>query len=158
MRHVSLAVVLFLFWLLLSGYFTFGLLTFGVLSVLAAVAVAGRMRAIDEEGHPLELVIGAITYWPWLIWEIVKAAWSVTKVIVDPALPISPTVVTLKATQKTTSGINTYANSITLTPGTITVGVDGDRLTVHALTQDGADDLLGGGMDARVTQFERATA
>ncbi len=155
-RNVSLAVVLFLFWLLLSGFLTPGLMTFGVLTSLAAVYIAARMSAADEEGHPLQLVIGAITYWPWLVWEIVKAAWSVTKVIVDPALPISPTVVTLKASQKTSSGINTYANSITLTPGTITVGVAGSALTIHALTQDGADDLLGGGMDARVTQFEEA--
>ena len=48
----------------------------------------------------------------------------------------------------------TYANSITLTPGTITVGVDGNELTVHALVNDGALDLEGGGMDRRVSQFE----
>lgn len=155
-RSVSLAVTLFLFWLLLSGFLTPGLMTFGVLTSLAAVYIAARMSAVDDEGHPLQLVIGSITYLPWLIWEIVKAAWSVTKVIVDPALPISPTLVTVKASQKTSSGINAYANSITLTPGTITVGVSGNALTVHALTQEGADDLLGGGMDARVTQFEEA--
>lgn len=154
MRYVSLAVVLFLFWLLLSGFLTPGLMTFGVLSAVAAVAIAARMGAIDEEGHPLRLIIGAITYFPWLVWEIVKAAWSVTKIIIDPALPISPTVVTVKASQKTSSGINTYANSITLTPGTITVGVAGQDLTIHALSQDGADDLKSGGMDERVTRFE----
>jgi multicomponent Na+:H+ antiporter subunit E len=157
MRYVSLAVVLFLFWLLLSGYFTSGLLTFGILSALAAVMIAGRMSAVDEEGHPIQLIFGAITYWPWLIWEIVKSAWSVTKIIVDPALPISPTVVTIRASQKTSSGVNTYANSITLTPGTITVGVSGNDLTIHSLTQDGAEDLKGGGMDARVTRFEGET-
>lgn len=154
MRYVSLAVVLFLFWLLLSGYFTSGLLTFGVLSAIGATMIAGRMRAVDEEGHPIQLILGAITYWPWLIWEIVKAAWSVAKIIVNPAMPISPTVVTVKASQKTTSGVNTYANSITLTPGTITVGVVGNNLTIHSLTREGAEDLLGGGMDARVTRFE----
>lgn len=157
MRYVSLAAVLFLFWLLLSGYFTSGLLTFGILTSLAAVMIAGRMSAVDEEGHPTQLVIGAITYWPWLIWEIVKSAWSVSKIIVDPALPISPTVVTIKASQKTSSGVNTYANSITLTPGTITVGVSGNDLTIHSLTRNGAEDLKGGAMDARVTRFEGET-
>ena len=154
MRYVSLAFVLFLFWLLMSGFLTPGLMTFGVLTALAAVFMAGRMQAVDEEGHPVQLIVGAVTYMPWIVWEIVKAAWSVTKIIIDPALPISPTVVTVKATQKTSSGVNTYANSITLTPGTITVGVAGKDLTIHALTQDGADDLKGGGMDARVTRFE----
>lgn len=155
-RYVSMAVVLFLFWLLLSGFLTPGLMTFGVVTVLVAVFLAKRMGALDEEGYPLQLAIGAITYWPWLIWEIVKSAWSVTKIIIDPALPISPTVVTVNASQKTSSGINTYANSITLTPGTITVDVSGNELTIHALTQEGAADLEAGGMDARVTRFERA--
>jgi multicomponent Na+:H+ antiporter subunit E len=60
----------------------------------------------------------------------------------------------VKATQKTPVGLVTYANSITLTPGTITTGIDGNVLTVHALVRDGAMDLEGGGMDARVTEFE----
>ena len=106
MRHVSLAVVLFLFWLLLSGFLTPGLMTFGIVSSIAAVAVGSRMSAIDEEGHPVHLILGTITFFPWLIWEIVKSAWNVTKIIVDPALPISPTVVTVKAGQKTSSGLS----------------------------------------------------
>jgi multicomponent Na+:H+ antiporter subunit E len=60
----------------------------------------------------------------------------------------------VKAGQRTSLGIATYANSITLTPGTITVGVSGNDLTVHALVREGADDLEAGGMDARVTRFE----
>ena len=62
----------------------------------------------------------------------------------------------VRASQRTPVGVVTYANSITLTPGTITVGVDGDELTVHALVRDGALDLEGGGMDRRVSQFEGA--
>jgi multicomponent Na+:H+ antiporter subunit E len=60
----------------------------------------------------------------------------------------------VEASQRTTVGIVTYANSITLTPGTITTGIKGNILTVHALTRDGALDLEAGGMDARVSQFE----
>ena len=59
------------------------------------------------------------------------------------------------ASQRTAAGIATYGNSITLTPGTITIQVDGNILTVHALENGGAIDLEGGGMDTRVTQFER---
>lgn len=154
MRHVSLAVVLFLFWLLLSGFLTPGLMTFGVVSAFAAVVIASRMTAVDEEGHPVHLILGAITYFPWLIVEIIKSAWNVTKIIVDPALPISPTVVTVKASQKTSSGITVFANSITLTPGTITIDLEGPEVTVHALTKAGAEDLKAGDMDARVTRFE----
>ena len=60
----------------------------------------------------------------------------------------------VQASQKTAAGMATYANSITLTPGTITVGVNGSEFTVHALVRDGAIDLEGGGMDRRVSQFE----
>jgi multicomponent Na+:H+ antiporter subunit E len=97
---------------------------------------------------------GAVTYFPWLLAEIAKSGWAVTKITLDPRLPISPTMTTVRASQKSRAGVATYANSITLTPGTITVGVNGNDLIVHALVKDGALDLEGGGMDHRVSQFE----
>jgi multicomponent Na+:H+ antiporter subunit E len=62
----------------------------------------------------------------------------------------------VKSTQRTSAGIATYANSITLTPGTITVNIEGHDLTVHALVREGALDLEKGEMDRRVTRFEGA--
>jgi multicomponent Na+:H+ antiporter subunit E len=76
----------------------------------------------------------ALTYFPWLWWEIAKSAWTVAKLIVHPRLPISPTMTQVAATQKTTVGVATYANSITLTPGTVTLAVDDDELAIRALT------------------------
>ena len=154
MRYVSLAGFLFVFWLALSGHYTTMLISAGAVSAVLCVLAAVRMRVADAEGHPIELFRGAVTYFPWLIVEIAKSAWSVTKVILHPSLPISPTMTVVRASQKTTAGVATYANSITLTPGTITVGVSGNELTVHALVRDGALDLEGGGMDRRVSQFE----
>ena len=156
MRYISLGGFLLLFWLALSGHYTTWLIGAGVFSAFLCVYVAVRMNVADREGHPVELLPGTVTYWPWLIVEIVKSAWSVTKVILQPGLPISPTMTEVTASQKTPSGIATYANSITLTPGTITVGVSGNQLTVHALVESGARDLEGGDMDRRVTQFEGA--
>ena len=98
-----------------------------------------------------------IFYYPWLIREIAKSAWAVTKIIINPKLPISPTMTVVRASQRTAAGVATYANSITLTPGTITVGVNGNDLTVHALVREGAIDLEGGEMDRRVSRFEGAT-
>jgi multicomponent Na+:H+ antiporter subunit E len=154
MRYFSLACFLFAFWLALSGHYTLMLVSIGAVSAVLCVLAAIRMRAADEESHPIELIPGAITYFPWLFAEIAKSAWSVTKVILHPQLPISPTMTVVRASQKTSAGLATYANSITLTPGTITVGVSGNDLTVHALVRDGALDLEGGGMDRRVSQFE----
>lgn len=154
MRYFSLACFLFVFWLALSGHYTAFLTAAGALCAVLCVAAAIRMRVADEEGHPIELFWGAFTYYPWLAWEIAKSAWSVTKVILHPGLPISPTMTKVHASQKTRAGVATYANSITLTPGTITVAVSGNELTVHALVRDGAIDLEGGGMDRRVSRFE----
>lgn len=154
MRYVSLAGFLFAFWLALSGHYKPMLVIAGAASAVACVLVAIRMRVADKEGHPLEVLPRAVTYWPWLAWEIAKSGWSVTKIILDPRLPISPTMTVVRGSQKTTTGLATYANSITLTPGTITVGVSGNDLTIHALVRENALDLEAGGMDRRVSQFE----
>lgn len=154
MRALSLFVTLMIFWLALSGHYTPFLLAMGVGSTLVCVLAAHRMGASDSEGHPVHLAAGAVTYVPWLLWEVCKSAWSVTRIILDPRLPISPTMTRVIASQGSTVGMATYANSITLTPGTITTGVNGKILTVHAIVADGATDLEGGGMDDRVSRFE----
>jgi multicomponent Na+:H+ antiporter subunit E len=128
----------------------------GAASAVLCTLAAIRMRTVDAEGHPIELFRGAVTYFPWLAREIAKSGWAVTKLILHPRLPISPTMTVVRASQRTPIGVATYANSITLTPGTITVGVSGNELTVHALKREGALDLEAGGMDRRVSQFEGA--
>lgn len=154
MQRVSLGILLFAFWLVLSGHYTPLMIGIGAACSVLCVLVGERMRVVDAEGHPTQLFGRALTYFPWLAWEIAKSAWAVTKIIVHPRLPISPTMTVVTASQRTAAGIATYANSITLTPGTITTGIRGNRLTVHALVREGALDLEGGGMDARVKQFE----
>ena len=150
----SSAIVLLVFWLLLSGYFTPFLVTMGAVSAVAIVLLGRRMELIDHEGHPVHLSWRALGYWSWLVKEIVKSAWDVSRIIVSPRLPISPQLVRAKTSQKTAIGVVTYANSITLTPGTISVDVRPGEILVHALTQEGAASLLEGEMDRRVTRFE----
>jgi multicomponent Na+:H+ antiporter subunit E len=86
--------------------------------------------------------------------EIAKSTWDVTKIILNPKLPISPTLIRVRANQRTAVGVATYANSITLTPGTITARVSGNEFLVHAVTRSGAEDLAEGIMDRRVKKFE----
>lgn len=154
MRALSLVIILFAFWLLLSGYFVPFLLTMGVLSAIAVALLSQRMDLVDHEGHPVQLSWRLIFYWPWLFKEIMVSAWSVSRVVLNPRLPVSPTLVRAKTSQKTTVGLVTYANSITLTPGTISVDVKPGEILVHALTREAADGLLEGEMDRRVTRFE----
>ncbi|HCB13587.1 MAG TPA: cation transporter [Gammaproteobacteria bacterium] len=148
-------------WLVLSGYFDIPLLlVFGALSCVLAVFIAWRVERADPEDHPLHLKVGPqiILYWPWLLWQIVLANLDVAKRILDPQLPVSPTLITLKPTQRSEMGQVIYANSITLTPGTITTSLSDGILEVHALTREAADSLLEGDMDRRVAALERSNA
>lgn len=143
-------------WLVLSGHFEPILLTLGGLSVIAVMIIARRMDVVDREGHPLHLGWGAMTYWPWLVWEIVKANIDVARIIVTPSLPISPVMIRVDASQKTELGHVIFANSITLTPGTVAVDLGEKSIGVHALSAASARELAAGEMDRRVTAMEGA--
>ncbi|NQW11506.1 MAG: Na+/H+ antiporter subunit E [Alphaproteobacteria bacterium] len=144
----SLAV----FWLLLSGYFTSSLLlSLGALSVVVTVYLALRADKHDGERVALRVDPPLVRYWIWLVIEIVKANIDVAKLILSPTMALSPRMVRVKATQPTDVGVVIYANSITLTPGTVTVDIDDDEFVVHAITQAMADGLTDGDMGDRVT-------
>jgi len=151
---ISLFASLYLFWLLLSGFFTPFLLSAGVGCALAVVWFARRMDVVDHEGHPIRLGPKALLYWPWLLKEVVKSAWDVSKIILHPKLPISPTLVRFKPTQKTDVGLVIHAQSITLTPGTITIEAGPNEFLVHGLTRSGAEGVIDSEMDRRATACE----
>jgi multicomponent Na+:H+ antiporter subunit E len=148
---IGAVTALFTFWLLLSGYFTAFLVSAGFGCAVATVLFASRMKVIDREGMALHSVPRLIPYWIWLLKEVVKSGWQVSLIIAHPRLPISPTLVSFRPTQRTSVGLVIHANSITLTPGTITVEAEATTFLVHALTRDGAAGAAGGDMDARVT-------
>ena len=154
-RAAYLGLFLFVLWFLLSGSFMALLLALGVASVIFVVAIAVRMNIVDKETHPIHLNSSAFFYAFWLTWEIIKANIDVARRILDPRLPISPNMLRVKVTQETDLGLVSYANSITLTPGTVTVGVEGDSILVHALTKEAAEALAEGEMDRRVTKIEK---
>jgi multicomponent Na+:H+ antiporter subunit E len=156
MRHVSLAIFLFGFWIALSGHYTPGLIALGVASATLCLAVADRIRIVDREGHPVGLLRGTPSYYPWLFKEILTSGWHVARIILHPKPPISPAKTTVHASQKTAGGLTTYANSITLTAGSVVAEVNGNEFTIFTLDGDSAVALESGDMDQRVTRFERA--
>ena len=151
---INLGLFLFALWVLLSGHYTPLMLLFGVLSTLFVVFLATRADLIDRETQPVLIKLSVLFYWVWLGREIIKSNIDVTRRILSPGLPISPTVFTVRAGQKTELGRVTYANSITLVPGTVTMDVDKDVFTVHALTREAAADLKRGEMNRRVCNVE----
>lgn len=151
---ISLGIVLAVVWLLLSGHYEPLILALGLASCVAVVAITRRMDLVDHEGHPIHLTMRVVGYWPWLAWEIVKANIDVAKRVLAPRMAISPTMVRLSASQKSDLGLVIYANSITLTPGTVAVDVEPGEILVHALSRDAARELEDGEMDRRVSQVE----
>lgn len=160
MRLILIVLTLFVYWLLLSGHYAWWLVAFGaVLSVLVVVFCWGK-GVSDAEGFPFELIPRGLVYWPWLLWQIVLSALRVTRLILDPRLSISPTLVEVNAEQDTAVGLTTYANSITLTPGTISVEASERQkmIWVHAIERTGAEGFADDEMNRRVARFEKGGA
>lgn len=155
MRLLSLICVTFAVWLLFSGIYTPLLIGFGVFSCLLVALIARRMDVIDHEGLPVHLGADIVIYWAWLLWEIVKSNIDVAKCVLFPRKYLDPSMFAVKISQKSDLGKVIYANSITLTPGTVTVDLDDDRILVHALTKGTADGVKSGDMDRRVTKIMR---
>jgi multicomponent Na+:H+ antiporter subunit E len=126
-------------WLLLSGHYEPLILGFGVFSSLLVTYLAMRMDREDRYDFPLILTPRLVLYWVWLIREILKSNFRVARIILTPRLPISPILVPFRACMKSDLARMIYANSITLTPGTITTGTEGDILRIHALTWQDVD-------------------
>jgi len=131
------------------------ILGLGLFSTLLVVVLCWRMRILDEELMPLNLTVPTLRYIPWLFVEVVKSNFDVLRRILFG--PIRPMVVEVRASQKGDWARVTYANSITLTPGTLTLEAEDDMLTVHSLSHRGAEVLKRGRMDRRITYLEGLT-
>ena len=151
---VSLLVVLFLTWLLLSGHYTPLLIAFGVVSCALVVLITWRMDVVDNEGVPVHLTPRLWTYLPWLAWQVILSNLHVARVVLSPSLPVSRRVIRVPTGQRTALAQVIYANSITMTPGTVSIEIIGKTITVHALTRGSAEGVETGEMDRRVTRVE----
>jgi multicomponent Na+:H+ antiporter subunit E len=141
-ERIVLFAALFVLWLVLSGHYTPFLLTLGAVSSAVVVAIVHRLELADEEGVPLRCLPLIWRYWPWLTAEIVKASLEVMRQIIQPRLAISPQIFHFTPSQRTTTGLVTHANSITLTAGTVTVEIEEDgSFLVHALTRELAEGI-----------------
>lgn len=150
-HRLSFLALLVLVWLLLSGHFDPLLLSFGAISVSLAAWIAHRMYVVDHEAHPIHVRTRAIlAFWGWLLVEIVKSNIDVARRVLHPRLPITPTVVRVPCRGFSELAQVIYANSITLTPGTVSMNLGQGEIEVHALTRDAAQALLAGEMARRL--------
>ena len=146
---------LFCLWLLLSGVYKPLIIGFGIVTACIAVFVDHRMDRVD--GDRLRYALNPfkfLGYLAWLMVEIAKSNISVTKVVLSKVMPIRQNLFVTGCDQKTELGQVIFANSITLTPGTITVETEDEHFWVHALTycEDDHTDLAD--MGSRVAAIE----
>ena len=154
-RTVILLAALAALWLLLSGYFDKPLLLgFGVLSVALSAWLAHRSGVLDEEGVPGGLMPRVFGYWLWLAAECGKSNFSVARQALAIEPKLSPKIIKVVPPTRTNAGLATFANSITLTPGTVTIDLEDGYMLVHALTEELADVAGIDAMGRRVAALE----
>lgn len=167
---------LFVLWLLWSGTYTVDLgallhsgktadaddhhavnlqiLILGLLSCGGVALLCRRMGIVDDETIPVHLTWRVLAYLPFLGTRILRSNFEVIRRILRPKPEDRPETVVVDGSQHTDLGLVTYANSITLTPGTVTLDVTGRTVTVHALTRTTADSVYRGNMDRAVSKIE----
>jgi multicomponent Na+:H+ antiporter subunit E len=149
------ALLLMALWLVLSGHFDLEHIIYGAVSVLLVVWLNYRISYIPmsngEQIHGTNVIIHRmVLYLIWLLWQIIKSGTFVAYLTLHPKMPINPMVVRFRSRLPNPLAKVILGNSITLTPGTLTLDIKEDFFTVHALVDDTEEDLVSGDMEARV--------
>ena len=155
MRFVLTALIMFVFWIFLSGEFSFILLFSGIISSLL-VSYISHDLLIGNGDMKLGFIrtIRFIRFLPWLLWQIVLANIDLALRTLHPKMPINPILINIKNNLKSDLGMVILANSITLTPGTVTIDVNENEFLVHVISEKAAQSLISGEMQARVKKIE----
>jgi len=154
MRALGLLLTFMLLWLFLSGLMKPMVLGLGLVSCLLCVWLASRMHRTEESEQPALRPLRLIAYLPWLFKEVLLANLQVMRIVLRPRMALDPVLFQLQASQRSSLCRVIYGNSITLTPGTLTLDVDGKTMLVHALERAGVEGLRSGEMDRRVSSLE----
>jgi multicomponent Na+:H+ antiporter subunit E len=156
MPALSLFLLLGVFWALLSGQFHNSfLITQGCFASPSSCGCSHRMGVLDDEGVPARFYPRTLLYLPYLTWQVLLSNWDVFKRVWDPnPLPIDPRMSWVDYSTRHPFVTTTYANSITLTPGTVTVVVEERRMLIHCLTADAESGLKEGDMERHVKTLE----
>lgn len=148
-HFILLTSALYLFWVILSGKFEAKYLLIGFLTAVTITAVTWPLLLMPwaggkEKKHPAWDLpwFRLLTYFPWLLWQIILANIQVALIVLNPRLPIEPQLITFQKELPNPIAYLILANSITLTPGTVTVDLQGNRYLVHAINKAAAQGLV----------------
>jgi multicomponent Na+:H+ antiporter subunit E len=151
-----LLLLLVISWLLWSGLYKPLLMSLGAFSCVLSVYLANRMGFFRHQQNLFRLLPRLPGYWLWLLKEIVVSSWYVAKIILKPSIPISPTVVVLTCEAQTDVGQVIFGNSITLSPGTVTLDLHEGQVMVHCLSSESAKELQEGEANRRAAALEKS--
>ena len=146
--------MLSLLWLGMSGVYKPLMFMLGAVSVVFVVWMSRRMDVVGVEHNPVLYSWRLPIYWLWLLWEIVKSNIEVARAAISPDKLVRPSVVRVPMKLRSAVGKVTYANSVTLTPGTVTLLLEEDHLEAHALTRSSAASLESGAMERKIAWLE----
>lgn len=127
----------------------------GVASCLLVTGLAFKMRLVGAGHPPVRVYLKLPFYIVWLVWRIIAANVDVARRILSPRLPIAPRFIELKMKRPYELTKVLYANSVTLTPGTVTTAINGDTLRIHALSGQSARDLEDGTFEKKISWVEK---
>jgi multicomponent Na+:H+ antiporter subunit E len=152
------ALPLMAVWLILSGKFELIYFFWGAVSVAFVLWMSSRLSDIPlAENEPCGsthiIIPRLIVYLFWLVGEIIKSGFHVAYIVLHPKMPIEPMIVRFTSKQPNVLARVILGNSITLTPGTLTLEIDGSHFTVHALARDIEEELVSGEMENRVARL-----
>ncbi len=152
------AVLLMGLWVLLSGHYDLFHLTLGVLSVASVMALNFRLRNYqffkEEVSGVSRLRIRRLVFYiPWLIWQIVISSLQVAYVVLHPRVPVDPTLLRFKTGLPNVGARVILGNSITLTPGTLTLLIKDEEFLVHALMEVSASGIISGLLPGQVARL-----
>lgn len=146
---VALILMLFAFWVILSGKFDAFHLAIGAVSTIGVTLGTRRLFLLSPaigpgNLHPMDVIpwIRLLRYIPWLIWQIITSSLQVAFVVLHPKMPIQPSLIRFRTHLPHELARLTLATSITMTPGTVTLDVQEDEFLIHALTDKSALGLL----------------
>lgn len=152
-------LILYGFWMSLAASFRFDEIVVGLVAVLLVMVLSHHLFFHDEElpKRGLFQVLNWMKLLLHLAVEVVKANIAVAKLVLHPRMKIQPHIFTHKTKLKSDVLKVLYANSITLTPGTLTIDIIGDDLVIHALTNDAQQDLESGTLEAPFLKLEETS-
>lgn len=136
----ALFASLLVFWILLNGTMSVDVLLAGIAAALAITAIfRGDLAFFAELRTSPQALLTALRFIPYFLKELVKANLRLAAIVLSPALPLRPGIVKVRTRLKSPIGRLLLANSITLTPGTLSVEMDGEWLYIHWVTVESAD-------------------